>query len=380
MGYPTTAYTISGRPSLTTHESAGGISPTYGYFKFTPDKVTATPLQSRRDLITWKEAIEPQLEVAGLKGFADGTVLILHEDEVELHGEFCAAHLLTFMVISRCCLPMVQIALKPCRLRLDAGHQAWRFIMSTYQATDDLYIGQLEELRTHLRMVGVEYATASYITHVIKGLPSSFNLMKRLSLLPQAHYVAPMKQSRHQRQRGKPSGSGSGGGRSTKDVDEKKSTRDKGRGGSGRQRECWICGSPDHLSYECPDRENNDEDKKGGRGRSASRRPRRDERSWKDKQTSKKTSSTNDVDPSSGKGRGDGEASCLMVGVVEPTVSLAPEAGEDFKVVAAAVQANPMAVLLESACSHHLMGTKKVFVDMALSGDMKHVRGFNGVL
>ncbi|CAI5474921.1 unnamed protein product [Closterium sp. Yama58-4] len=175
-------------------------------------------------------------------------------------------------------------------------------------------------------------------------------------LLPQASYAAPMKQTRHQEQRRKLGGGGSGGGRSTKDVDEKRSTRDKGRGGGGRRRECWICHDSDHLSYECPERDDNDEDdNKGGRGRSASRRPRRDAKLRKEKQTSKKTSSTKDVDNSSRKGRGDVEASCLMVGVVEPTLSLAPETGEDFQAVAAAVQANPMAVLLDSGCSHHLM-------------------------
>ncbi|CAI7881222.1 unnamed protein product [Closterium sp. NIES-53] len=100
----------------------------------------------------------------------------------------------------------------------------------------------------------------------------------------------------------------------------------------------------------------------------------------REKQTSKKMSSTKDVDHSSGKSRGDGEASCSMVGLVEPTVSLALEAGEDFQAVAAAVQANLMAVLLDSGCSHHLMGTKAVFVDMAPSGSVKHVRGFNGAL
>ncbi|CAI7907238.1 unnamed protein product [Closterium sp. NIES-53] len=100
----------------------------------------------------------------------------------------------------------------------------------------------------------------------------------------------------------------------------------------------------------------------------------------KEKRTSKKTSWTKDVDNSSGTIRGDGEASCSMVGVVEPTVSLTPEAGEDFQAVAAAVQANPMAVLLDSGCSHHLMGTKVVFVNMAPSDGMKHVCGFNGAL
>ncbi|CAI7751987.1 unnamed protein product, partial [Closterium sp. NIES-54] len=118
----------------------------------------------------------------------------------------------------------------------------------------------------------------------------------------------------------------------------------------------------------------------GGRGRSTSSRPRRNEMPHREKQTSKKMSSTKDVDHFSGKSRGDEEASCSMVGLVEPTVSLAPEAGEDFQAVAAAVQANPMAVLLDSGCSHHLMGTKAIFVDMAPSGSVKHVRGFNGAL
>ncbi|CAI7915097.1 unnamed protein product [Closterium sp. NIES-54] len=357
-----------------------------------------------------------KLEVAGLKGFADGTVPIPPVDDVGLRGEFRAAHLLTFMVISRCCSPVVQLALKSCRERLDAGHQAWHFILSTYQVKDDLYIAQLEEKMTHIwmgeqesatdycnrarrilaemRMAGAEYSTASYISHLVKGLPRRYNLMKRMmmvhgtresldedsitsyilqdevmqeaeqptELLPQANYAAPTKLNQQQGQR-------------------RKSTRDKGRGGGGRRRECWICHDPDHLSYECPNGDDSDEDDtKGGHSRSTSRRPHGDARPHKEKQTTKKTSSMKDVDNSSGKSRGDREASCSMVGVVEPMVPLAPEAGEDFQAVAAAVQANPMAVLLDSGCSHHLMGMKAVFVDMAPSDGVKHVRGFNGAL
>ncbi|CAI7794444.1 unnamed protein product [Closterium sp. NIES-54] len=37
--------------SATTHVTAGGIAPTYGYFKFSPDRITVAPLQGRRDLI-----------------------------------------------------------------------------------------------------------------------------------------------------------------------------------------------------------------------------------------------------------------------------------------------------------------------------------------
>ncbi|CAI7785666.1 unnamed protein product [Closterium sp. NIES-53] len=161
-------------------------------------------------------------------------------------------------------------------------------------------------------------------------------------LLPQASYAAPTKQNHQQGQRGKPGKGGSGGG--TKDVDEKRSTRDKGGGGGGRRRD---------------DEDNN----KGGRGRSTSRQPRRDEKPRKEKQTPKKTSTTRSI-----------------VGVVEPTVSLALEAGEDFQTVAAAVQANAMAVLLDSVCSHHLMGTKAVFVNIALSSSVKHVCRFNRAL
>ncbi|CAI7734095.1 unnamed protein product [Closterium sp. NIES-54] len=196
-----------------------------------------------------------------------------------------------------------------------------------------------------MRMAGAEYSTASYITHVLKGLPRSYNLMKRMTmvlgtreslkedsltsyilqdeamqeaeqpteLLPQASYAAPMKQNRQPEQRGKLGGGGSSGVRSTKDVDDKRSTRDKGRGGGGRRRQCWICHDPDHLSYECPEcDDSNRDDNKGGRGRSAIRRPSRDAKPRKEKQTSKTTSSTKDVDNSSGKGRGDGEVSCSM--------------------------------------------------------------------
>ncbi|CAI7839204.1 unnamed protein product [Closterium sp. NIES-53] len=69
-----------------------------------------------------------------------------------------------------------------------------------------------------------------------------------------------------------------------------------------------------------------------------------------------------------------------MVDVVEPIVSLVPEVGEDFKAVAATVQVNPLVMLLDIGCSHHLMGMKEVFVDMVSSGDVKHVHGFNGAL
>ncbi|CAI7786063.1 unnamed protein product [Closterium sp. NIES-54] len=311
------------------------------------------------------------------------------------------------------------------------------FIESTYQVTDALYIGQLEEQLSHIRMgeeetatdycnwvrrilatmrmAGVHYSTASYLTHVIKGLTSSYNLLKLLLLAPstratlnensltsyilqneamqkverpvellaQVNNVAPVKQGGRPGRRGQSGGGGSSGWKPTKDADKKMSAKDSGRGGGSRRQECWLCGDPNHLSFECPDRsDSDDDDATGGRGRSGSRHPRRGRNQpRKGKQTTKSSTSAKDADSSAGdKRRDDKEASCSLVGVVEPTVSLAPEAREDFQAMAAAVQANPAVVLLDSGCSHHLMGMKEVFVDLQPSGDVKHVRNFNGAL
>ncbi|CAI5475150.1 unnamed protein product [Closterium sp. Yama58-4] len=296
------------RPTSATHASAGrdgGIAPAYGYFKFSPDKIAVPkPLEGRHDLITWIESIEPQLEIAGLKKFVDGKVEMPDEDDSEMLAEFRAAHLLTFMVISRCCSPLVQVALKQCRLQVDAGYQAWQYIMRTYRATDDLYISQLERtlatirmgeqesateycnrarrILADMRMAGFEYSVASYVTHVINGLPSSYNLMRRMlimpgtretlnedslsshiiqdefmqeserssELLPQANYVAPTKQGRQTGQRGKSGGGGGGGGKSsntksTESADRGKSAKDNDCGSSVSRRggrRCYICG------------------------------------------------------------------------------------------------------------------------------------------
>ncbi|CAI7731899.1 unnamed protein product [Closterium sp. NIES-53] len=340
-------------PMSATQVTAGGIAPSYDYFKFTPDRILVTP---------------PLI------------------DDPDLRAEFRAVQLLTFTVISRCCSPGVQIALKWCREYLDAGHRAWHFIESTYQVTDDLFIAQLEGQLTHLRMgdeematdycnrarrilatirmAGAQYSTVLYVTHVMQGLSSSYNLLKRLSMAPstrttlnednltsyilqdevmqeaersqellaQAHFVAPAKQGGRPGQRRQPGDGGSSGWKSAKEVDQKRSTKDSGRGGGGRRRECWLCGDPNHLSFECPDRsDSDDDDAKGGRGMSGSRPPCRvGNKPRKEKQSTTSTSAKDADSSAGGKGRDDKTASCSLVGVVEPTVSLAPEAGEDF--------------------------------------------------
>ncbi|CAI7875947.1 unnamed protein product [Closterium sp. NIES-53] len=185
---------------------------------------------------------------------------------------------------------------------------------------------------------------------------------------------------------GKPRQSGDGGSsgwKPTNDADKKKSANDSGRGGGSRLRECWLCDDPDHLSFECLDRsDSDDDDAKGGRGRCGSRRPDRGRNQpCKEKQSTKSSTSAKDADSSAGgKGRDDKEASCSLVGVVEPTILLAPESGENFLAMAAAVLANTAVILLDCGCSHHSMWTKEVFLDLHPSGDVKHVRGFNGTM
>ncbi|CAI7793831.1 unnamed protein product [Closterium sp. NIES-53] len=119
-----------------------GIAPNYGYFRFTPDKIVVPrPLEGRHDLSTWTESIEAQLEIAQLKRFIDGTTPIPPARALAHLSQFRAMQLLTFTTISRCCSPTVQIALKACRMKVDASYQAWQFIMRTYMAKDDMYIG-----------------------------------------------------------------------------------------------------------------------------------------------------------------------------------------------------------------------------------------------
>ncbi|CAI7774715.1 unnamed protein product [Closterium sp. NIES-53] len=295
-------------PMSATHVTASGIALSYSYFKFTPDKISVIPLLvGRPDILTWKEAIKPQLEMAGLIGFARGTVATPEEHYPDLHAEFCAVQLLTFMVISRCCSSGEQIALKSCREYLDAGHRAWHLIESTYQVTDALYIGQLEEQVSHIRMG--EEETATYYCNRARRILATMRMAG-------AHYSTALYLV----------------------VD-------------------W--GSAGSLAAVVA---------------VARSRPRTPTRS-----RPRIAVVEEEVDVGSA-GYAATPTTSPWSAPTAPTVSVAPEAGEDFQAMAAAVQANLAVVLLDSGCSHHLMGTKEVFVNLQPSGDVKHVRGFNGAL
>ncbi|CAI7754788.1 unnamed protein product [Closterium sp. NIES-54] len=176
--------------------------------------------------------------MAGSIGFARGIVATPEEHYPDLRAEFCAVQLLTFTVISRCCSPGVQIALKSCREYLDAGHRAWHFIESTYQVTDALYIGHLEEQLSHIRM-GEEETARDYCNRArrilatmrMAGDEAMQEAERSSELLAQANYVAPVKQGGRPRQRGQSGGGGSSGWKPTKDAGKKKSAKDSGRGG-----------------------------------------------------------------------------------------------------------------------------------------------------
>ncbi|CAI7904629.1 unnamed protein product [Closterium sp. NIES-54] len=400
-----------------------GIAPNYGYFRFTPDKIVVPrPLEGRHDLSTWTESIEPQLEIAQLKRFIDGTTPIPPARSLAHLSQFHAMQLLTLTTISRCYSPTVQIALKACRMKVDAGYQAWQFIMRTYMAKDNLYIGQLEQALTNLemgehesatsycnraqqilvnlRMAGVDYSQASYVTHVVKGLSQQYNLLRRMLKLPQvrkeldedtlASYIIeeectlaakgrkdqflpqanqvftkkgkpqfqqtsfPSPPTMAHQQQPKNGGGAGGGGEKWKGG---KDGQPKG-GKGGFKGKCYMCGQTGHVAKNCQQRADKEADA-GGEGSGGS----------------------------SGKGgdgsKGSGQSSCAMVKpVVEqsPLVVLEPEAGEGLQAVAAAVKANPSVVLLDSGCSHHLMGDRSAFVEMSRGGSIKQVTGFNGAL
>ncbi|CAI7794773.1 unnamed protein product [Closterium sp. NIES-54] len=241
-------------------------------------------------------------------------------------------------------------------------------------AKDDLYIGQLEQALTNLemgehesatsycnrakqilvnlRMAGVDYSQSSYINHVVKGLPQQYNLLRRMLKLPQTSFPSPPTTA--QQQQPKNGGGAGGGGEKWKGG---KDGHPKG-GKGGFKGKCYVCGQTGHVAKYCQQRADKEADA-GGEGSGGS----------------------------NGKGgdgsKGSGQSSCAMVKpVVEqtPLVVLEPEAGEGLQAVAAAVKANPSVVLLDSGCSHHLMGDRSAFVEMSSGGSIKQVTGFNGAL
>ncbi|CAI5982866.1 unnamed protein product [Closterium sp. NIES-65] len=401
-----------------------------------PDRTLVTPLLvGRLEILTSKEAIEPQLEMATLIGFGRGTVAT--PEDPDLRAEFRAVQLVTFAVISRCCSPGVQIALKSCREYHNAGHWAWHFIESNYLVTDDLFIalleGQLTRLRmgdqetatdycnraqrtlATIRMAGAQYSTASYVMHVMQGLSSSYNLLKRLSMAPsiratlnedtltsyilqdeamqeaeqsqellvQANYVALSNQGGRPGQRGSlvavVAVAGSRPRTPTRRSRSRKAVvEEEVDVGSAGCMATLTTYSSSALIEVTPTRTMPRQAAGGlaavvtvevetSRARRSSQ-PSRRQRRTPTLLLAAKGETT--------------KRRCARWSAwwSRPTVSLAPEAGEDLQAVAAAVQANPVVVLLDNGCLHHPIGTNEVFVDLQPSGDVKHMHGLNGAL
>ncbi|CAI7911750.1 unnamed protein product [Closterium sp. NIES-54] len=222
------------------------------------------------------------------------------------------------------------------------------------------YCNCAQQILINLRMAGVYYSQASYITHVVKGLPQ---VRKELDEDTLASYIieeectltaSPCPPTTAQQQQPKHGGGVSEGGEKWKGAKDGQSKGGKG----GFKGNCYVCGQPGHIAKYCRQRADIEADN-GGEGSGGS--------------------------SASGKGgdgsKGSGQSSCAMVKpVIEhpPPVMLEPEAGEGLQAVAAAIKANLSVVLLDSGCSHHLMGDRFVFVEMNSGGGIKHVIGFKG--
>ncbi|CAI7849418.1 unnamed protein product [Closterium sp. NIES-54] len=236
------------------------------------------------------------------------------------------------------------------------------------------YCNRAQQILVNLRMAGVDYSQASYITHVVKGLPQQYNLLRRMLKLPQvrkeldedtlASYIieeectlaAEGRKDQFLPQANQPKNGGGAGGGGEKWKGGKDGQPKGGKGGF--KGKCYVCGQTGHVAKHCQQRADKEADA-GGEGSGGS----------------------------SGKGgdgsKGSGQSSCVMVKpVVEqtPLVVLEPEAGEGLQAVAAAVKPNPSVVLLDSGCSHHLMGDRSAFVEMSSGGSIKQVNRFNGAL
>ncbi|CAI7898766.1 unnamed protein product, partial [Closterium sp. NIES-53] len=244
--------------------------------------------------------------------------------------------------------------------------------MLTYQLTYDLYIGLLEEQMTHLRMgeqetaidycnqaqhllicmwmAGVKYSTASYITHAIKGLPSGYNLIKRPSyithvieglpgmrdLLIEDSFTLHILKTRRRRRPTIPQSS------CHRRNTSPRRSKEVGRGKAASlavvaaEVESWprTPTRPSRLRMAVV------EEEVGVESVGCASTPATSPSSAPTARTLM-TTTTSEVDgakdadsSAGGKKRGNKEASCSLVGVMEPTVPLAPEAGEDLEAVA----------------------------------------------
>ncbi|CAI7732620.1 unnamed protein product [Closterium sp. NIES-53] len=206
-------------------------------------------------------------------------------------------------------------------------------------------------------------------SHIIKD-EVMLEAKRHTELLPHTNYATLTKLGCQQGQRGKLSRGGSGGGKSAKDTNRTKSAMATVVDGGSVGSVVTSITSPSSVpTVRNPTTSTTREVAGGPTVAGRAKRNRHKKNRHRERTPSPHLAANLEA-----------MRGVMLDGWCRGASTLAPEANDDFKAVAAIVQANLSLVLLNSGYSHHVMGTKEAYVGMQLGGDVSHVCGFNGAL
>ncbi|CAI5491158.1 unnamed protein product [Closterium sp. Naga37s-1] len=108
--------------------------------------------------------------------------------------------MLAFMVLNRCVSPPIRMSISGFSQQENAGQLAWAYILSTYQVralhasllqtqlaqlrkgddeTAESYCNRTRTIRAELLTIGQEVHMATFVAHVLKGLPPEYGFLRR---------------------------------------------------------------------------------------------------------------------------------------------------------------------------------------------------------